>query len=124
MARTEKPAKKARKQICIICQKEGKGYRVFDDIFINFVRSVKQKLGISTNNLLVVCKDCVPEHKKRRASFEKNLMQYAAFGAVLGVIFLLISRSLQGLVMALLLALIVASLAVFQYHPASEVKRG
>ncbi|RLG19625.1 hypothetical protein DRN67_02220 [Candidatus Micrarchaeota archaeon] len=121
MAKTKNQAKKG-KSICIICQKEKKGYPVRDDLFITTVRSLKQKLGIATNNVLVVCNDCSTEHKKRRSAFEKKILQYAAIGAVLGLIFLVISRSLQGLVMAILLVLFMAALALVQYHPASEIK--
>src|SRR4030042_513235 len=95
LEKNEKPVKKAKaeaeakpqpstgekgkmpgRRICIICQQEKSGYAVRDDFFINLVRSIKRALGIAANNTLVVCEQCVPEHKKRRSGFEKTLLQY------------------------------------------------
>ena len=110
------------RRICIICQQEKDGATVRDDIFINAVRSIKRTLGIATNNTLVVCNDCVPEHRKRRSGFEKTLLQYGIFGAVLGIILVVISRSLAGLMMALLMLAFMLALAVIHYHPTSDSK--
>jgi len=114
------PAERGGRRVCIICQKEREGQRVRDDLFIRTVRSLKRRLGIATNNVLVVCRDCVPEHRQRRSAFERKLLQYGAFGAAIGLILLVLSRSLQGLAMGLLLGAFVASLALFQYHPSSD----
>ena len=112
------------RRVCIICQGERNGSRVRDDVFIRSVRSIKRMLGISTNNVLVVCNVCLPEHKRRRSAFEKKLLQYGAFGGFMGLIVLVLSRTLQGLVLAVLMAVFVASLALVQYHPSSEASGG
>jgi len=124
MPKPRKSKKTTGKHVCIVCHKARTGERVYDDVFISTMRSLKRTLGLSTNNILVVCKDCVPVHRKRRSTFEKKVLQYGAFGLVLGAILLFISRSLQGLLMALLMVLFMAILAMITYHPASKVSKG
>ncbi|VVC04075.1 Uncharacterised protein [Candidatus Burarchaeum australiense] len=111
-----------RRRICIICQQEKAGAAVRDDFFIRTVRAVKKTLGIATNNVLVVCKECEPEHQKRRGAFEKTLLQYGAIGIVIGLVILFLSFNLTGLVVALLMAGFILSFAITRYHPASEAK--
>ncbi|MDO8340277.1 MAG: hypothetical protein Q7T16_06490 [Candidatus Burarchaeum sp.] len=122
-AQEPKPAVEgAGKRICIICQQEKDGYAVRNDIFIAAIRGIKQTLGIATNNVLVVCNDCASEHRKRRSGFEKTLLQYGVFGAIIGILLLAISLSLSGLLMAAFMVLFMLALAVIHYHPASEAQ--
>jgi len=113
---------KRQRSICIVCRHEKSGSAVKDDVLIRSIRSIKQALNIAANNRLVVCEECAPAHRQRREAFERKLLQYGAFGAILVIAFTLLSRTIQGFLMSLLLGAFVASLAIFQYTPASEAR--
>ncbi len=106
--------------ICIICQKEKKGRVVLDDVVINSIRWLKQKLGIAAKNRLYVCEECVPEHKKRRASFEKTLVFYGAIGVIIILAVLLLSPKIGSLLVAIFFGLFVLALSLLHYVPAVE----
>lgn len=109
-------------KVCIVCHRQMDGYAVRDDHIIRAIRAVKKMMGASTNNRLVVCRDCVETHKAKRASFEKKLMLYGGAGALIVIVFTLLSQSLQGFFASLMLGIFVAGLALFSYHPGSEAK--
>ena len=108
--------------VCVVCHEEKTGHVVRDDLLIRSIRAVKNFLHIAANNRLVVCKGCVEKHRAKRADFEKKLALYGGGGLLIIIIFTLISRTLQGFAVSLLLGLFVAALALFSYHPASEAK--
>ncbi|MEW6328889.1 MAG: hypothetical protein AB1468_02105 [Candidatus Micrarchaeota archaeon] len=110
--------------ICIICQKQRKGRRVLDDVVINCLRGLKRKLGIAANNELYVCEECVPEHRKRRASFEKTLVFYGAIGVIIILAVLLFSPRLGSLLVAVFFGLFVLALSLLHYVPAIEGAQG
>jgi len=109
--------------VCIICKENKKGAPVIDDIVISTIRSVKQKLGVASNNTLVVCKDCMEQHLEKRRGFEKTLLHYGVLAGVMALVLILLSRSIQGFLLALLLGLFIVSFSIFKYHPDTAQKK-
>ena len=108
--------------VCIVCKENKKGTPVKDDVMISSIRSVKRALRISSNNTLVVCKGCMEQHMEKRREFEKKVLTYGVLGGALALILIILSRSIQGVVLSLLLVLFIVSLAIFHYHPATVEK--
>ena len=107
------------RSVCVICGKEKEGSRVSDDMVIKAIRVVKRKLGLAKENRLVVCKDDLPEHERRRKKFEKNMVAYSAIAFVLVVAVVFLSGSISGALVALLIGAFVVFLGlVGNYHPA------
>ncbi len=110
-------------KICIVCEKEMEGYRVEDDAVIHAIRGIKQKLNVAKNNELVVCVPCLPEHKKKREKFEKNLVMHVVIAAVVLIIFFFVSVfspsgiSLSGIFLGVVLAALVVGMSVFNHWP-------
>lgn len=89
-----------------------------DDAVIRTIRWAKRKLGVAQGNKLVVCPEDMEEHLKRRQRFEKRLIQYGALFFVLAVAMLLLSGSLAGvLVIVLMAAFIMALVIAVNYTP-------
>jgi len=112
----------AGKSICIVCREEKRGRAVKDDVVIRAIRKIKQAFRVAANNRLVVCDGCLEKHKARRGGFERKLALYGGGGLLIVIVFTLISRTIGGFALSLLLGLFVAALALFSYHPASEGK--
>ena len=121
-----KPVKQAKsKSRCIICGKETVGSPVADDIVIKAIRKVKRAFGIARESRLVVCKQDLEEHLKRRKRFEKNMVQYAAIAFILVVAMVVLSGSLNGALAALFIGAFIIILGlVGSYHPAIAAKGG
>ena len=105
------------KEVCIVCGQEKTGYPVEDDVVLSTLRAIKQRLGISTGNKLVVCKEDVEKAKEKRARFEKYLMWYGILAAAAFFIVLFSSSSLFVLLWAPIAALFVMLLALTMYYP-------
>ena len=102
---------------CILCEKDKKGEPVSDDLIIRSVRRLKKATNTAQNNKLVVCKDCMPEHLKRRANFEKWLVRHGALGAIVAIVFFLMNPSLQTLAFGIFIVLLMLVLSLAYYHP-------
>jgi hypothetical protein len=115
-------------KICIACQKNVEGKRavpVKEDRIIKTIRGIKRSLGIAQMNELYVCEDDLPEHTKRRRSFEKSIL-FASVLAGLVVILVLVALLLSGrfdpwaVFSALIIGGFVLALPLFKYSPALE----
>lgn len=110
-------------KVCIVCEKEMEGFRVEDDAVIHTIRGIKQKLNVAKNNELVVCENCLPEHKKKREKFEKNLVMHVVIAAVVLIIFFFVSVfspsgiSLSGIFLGIVLAVLIVGMSVFNHWP-------
>jgi predicted RND superfamily exporter protein len=109
-----------RKTICIICKKERKGARVLDDIVISNIRKIKQKFGIAQNNILVVCDECMPAYKQKRATFEKYFVVWAGLAFLILIFHLLVSPTLTGIAFSILLIILFSALSLIRYSPRVE----
>ena len=78
-----------KKSICVICRQEKKGDKVEDDIYLETMRKIKNKLNIAANNTLVVCKDCLPKADEKRKRFERTIMVWGILMSLLFVMFML-----------------------------------
>ena len=117
----EKPAGE-RVPVCIVCREEKEGAPVKDDAVISTIRAVKTRLGLASNKELVVCGDCLEEHKKRRQGFEKNLVQYGAFGLIVLVVLFILTQTLNALFVGVMLLALMLVMSLFYYHPALEAE--
>jgi len=120
-----RPGKQAKSESrCIICGREMSGAPIADDVVIKAIRKAKGALGVAKGSRLVVCKEDLEEHFKRRKKFEKNMVQYGAIAFVLLVAMVVLSGSLTGVVAALLIGAFILLLGlVGNYHP-SLLKKG
>lgn len=107
---------------CIVCEKDKTGTPVSDDVIIGTIRKVKRTLRVAQENRLVVCKDCLEEHKKRRAKFEAKVIRYGGFGAIVTVIFLIISQRLVSLLAGLFVIFVMLFLTLNDYWPTLAVE--
>jgi hypothetical protein len=103
--------------VCIICEKEKHGERISDDIVISTIRAVKAKFGWAKNNTLVVCSDCMQEHKKKRATFERRIVWYGGLGVIFAALLMLVSFSLPAIFGGLIIVAILVFTALLSYHP-------
>jgi len=115
-------SKSAAKEICVVCAKRKKGYPVTDDAYIVAVRSLKEKLNMKTGNVLVVCEECVPKYKEKRARFEKYLAIHAFFALAGFLLALYLSPSLNGFLGGSAFALFVLVLSLLTYFPGAEIE--
>ncbi|MEM3555914.1 MAG: hypothetical protein QXF56_04320 [Candidatus Micrarchaeia archaeon] len=109
-----------RKTVCIVCQKEKKGLRVEDDPVIDTIRKIKEKLHASTGNTLVVCKECLPKAEEKRRRFERTAMTWGVLAVLMAVLLLLISFSIQSLLLAIVMGVVFMLLALVSYYPKVE----
>ncbi|MCX6778476.1 MAG: hypothetical protein NT157_06375 [Candidatus Micrarchaeota archaeon] len=108
--------------VCIVCREEKEVSPVKDDAVISTIRAVKTRLGFASNKELVVCGDCLEEHKKRRQGFEKNLVQYGAFGLIVLVVLFILTQTLNALFVGVMLLALMLVMSLFYYHPALEAE--
>ncbi|MEM4633566.1 MAG: hypothetical protein QW275_00235 [Candidatus Anstonellaceae archaeon] len=124
-------------KVCIICEKETSGgMHVEDDFVIVSIRKIKNALGVAKNNQLMVCDACAEAYKKKRESYERNLVIHTIIAVVVLMAFVLlplftIGFSLWSFFLGLILALMIMSLSVFSHipkahapKPAEQEKRG
>jgi len=90
-----------KKSVCIVCKGEKKGDRVEDDIYIETMRKIKNRLNIATNNTLVVCNDCTQKAEEKRRRFERTLMIWGILSALILVMFILMSPTLLSIFLSL-----------------------
>ncbi|MCX6772375.1 MAG: hypothetical protein NTV88_01230 [Candidatus Micrarchaeota archaeon] len=107
---------------CVVCFKEKDGYKVYDDFVIRTIRGIKKRLGIAKNNSLVVCKDCLEEHRKKRKAYEKTLIIHIVLAGVVLVAFVLLpiltsGFSITAIALGIFLAALIVGMAVFSHHP-------
>ncbi len=134
--------------VCVVCHQEKRGAPVNDDLVIRSIRRIKKGIaGITTryapalmrflpehfvpqNNTLVVCKDCMEEHKKRRGDFEKNLVRFGALGFIMWALLVLFGRTLALAFFGFVIFLVMLLFALPYYHPSlnqtmtAEVAKG
>lgn len=115
-------------KVCISCQENVDGKRavpVKEDRVIRTIRAIKKKLGIAQMNELYVSEKCLPEHVKRRRSFEKSLL-FASVIAGLILVVVIVALLLSGrfnlwaIVSAFIIGGFVLLLPLFKYAPAVE----
>ncbi|VVB99009.1 Uncharacterised protein [uncultured archaeon] len=110
-------------KVCIICEKEKSGHPVADDIVISTIRWFKNKTNTAKNNTLVVCNDCLPEHKKKREKFEKNLVTHVVLAAIVLLLLFFLPLiagagiSLTSLLLGLVLAILIIAFAGIYHWP-------
>lgn len=109
-----------KKTVCVVCKKEKKGVRVEDDPVIDTIRRVKERLGISTGNVLVVCKECLPKAQEKRRRFERTAMTWGVLAVLMILLMLLISLSLQSVFFGILIAFFFTLFALSSYFPKVE----
>ena len=102
---------------CIVCQKTKPGFEVSEDPVIRVIRRLKRAVGIAQNNRLVVCPSCAGEHAKRRATFEKRLVRYGALGAIITVLFIFLSPSINSFLLGLFMTLMLLAFTLTSYWP-------
>ena len=114
---------------CVVCFKEKDGFPVYDDFVIRTIRGIKRSLHIAKNNTLVVCKDCLEEHRKKRKNYEKTLVVHIVIAGVVLVAFVLAPILTSGfspvaILLGIFLAALIVGMAVFSHHPkmADEAK--
>ena len=108
------------KSVCVVCRQEKKGEKVEDDICIEVLRNVKKKLKIAQNNTLVVCADCTQKAEEKRRRFERTLMTWSILAALVFVSFLLMSFSLNSILLGLVTAFFFILFAMISYFPKVE----
>jgi Ca2+/Na+ antiporter len=115
-------------RVCIICNKEFPkgGYIVPDDMIIKSIRKIKQTLNMAKNNELMVCEECVPAHRKKRAAFEKNVAMYLVFSAIVFLVLVIVpilsgNFSFATIIVGLALCIFLVLLSVLgSYSPRAE----
>lgn len=105
--------------VCIVCQQQKDGTPVKDDVILSSIRRIKQSLNIAKNNTLVVCAECLEEHKKRRQNFEKSMIQFGGLGLLILVILLLLLQNIQAFLIGIVFAAFTFSLSIIKYHPST-----
>lgn len=103
--------------VCIVCGNKVSGYSVQDDFVLSAIRKVKQKLGRSTGNTLVVCAADVKKAQEKRARFEKYAMWYGILAVALFFIMIFSSSSILSMFWGLLGAAFVLALSLTIYYP-------
>ena len=106
-----------KKGVCIVCHKNKMGYPIESDYMIDGIAYVKKLMKTYKGNKLVVCEDCFDEYKKKRERFVRNLLLYGGIGAILGLLLIFTNLSLQSIIFALFLELIMLILAHMSYVP-------
>lgn len=112
------------KTVCIMCKKEvDGGVEVVDDIVIRVIRKIKTILRVVQGNRLVVCKDCLAEHAKRRAEFEKTVVVYGVLATLIFLVLIFLSPRLPSVLSGIIFAVFIMSLALIRYvAPIGEKK--
>ena len=110
-------------KVCIICAKEVRqGSAVEDDVVIRTLRSIKQKLNMAKNNVLVVEEGCMEQYRKRREKYERDIVMRVVVAAIILLVFVLLPIFSSGFsVWAALLGLVLAgafmALSLFSHCP-------
>jgi L-asparagine transporter-like permease len=109
-----------KKSICIVCKKEKKGVKVEDDLYLEAIRKIKTRLNIARNNILVVCKDCLPKAQEKRRRFERTIMTWGVLATLLFVLLVLMSPTLQSIFLALIAGVFLILFSLISYFPRVE----
>jgi len=115
-----------KKSICVICRQEKKGDKVEDDIYLETMRKIKNKLNIAANNTLVVCKDCLPKADEKRKRFERTIMVWGILMSLLFVMFMLMSPTLLSIflsIVAIIFFMFIAFLTSYFPNIEKQVER-
>ncbi|MBS3069858.1 hypothetical protein J4441_05830 [Candidatus Micrarchaeota archaeon] len=112
---------------CIVCETDNEGFPVVEDAIILAIRAIKKKLNMAKGNTLIVCSGCVEQYRKKRAEFEKALVQHGLIAAFLLVLLVLVppllggTFNLAGIGMGILLAVLMLAFSIFRYYPAADL---
>ncbi len=113
-----------KKMVCIVCGEEREeGTPVEEDVVLKSIRSVKQSLGIATNNILIVCEQCEEEYRKKREKFEKTFAQHVLFGILILLAIVVVPMLVGGvfqpgtILLGVLVAAFIIALSIVQYFP-------
>jgi hypothetical protein len=116
-------------QACIICHEFKPGLLVEDTLVVRSIRWLKQNFapiqliwGKPSGNTLVVCTSCLAVYQKRRKSYERKMLFYAAFAFIL-VLFIALSSifagsfNLASILAAIMLGALLMLLGLLDYVP-------
>ncbi|NYZ78986.1 hypothetical protein H0N99_02460 [Candidatus Micrarchaeota archaeon] len=109
-----------KKSVCIVCRKEKKGSMIEDDLYLETIRNIKNRLNIARNNTLVVCDECLPKAKEKRRRFERSLMTWTVLATLFFVMLVLISQTLQSIFFGLVAAVLFILFSLISYFPRVE----
>ncbi|MCX8197596.1 MAG: hypothetical protein N3F07_00140 [Candidatus Micrarchaeota archaeon] len=116
-------------KVCIICEKEAaQGLVVEDDAVIIAIRKVKNMLGVAKNNQLMVCDLCAESYKRKRESYERNIVIHTIIAALVLLAFILLPLftsgfSIWSLVMGVVLAGVIMGFSLFSHVPKASQKK-
>lgn len=106
------------KSYCIMCGKERAGIPVRGDYVLGAVRWVKRNVTKDEQgNRIVVCRECYPEYRKRRGSFESRQRLYLALGVVFTAASLVMSPRATTLLVSLLVLAMLFLFSLMSYTP-------
>jgi hypothetical protein len=113
-----------KKSICVVCKEEKKGSKVEDDIYLDTLRKIKNKLNIAKNNTLVVCDDCLPKAREKRRRFERTLAMWALLATLMFVMLVVMSPTLESVFLGLVAVVIFVLFSLVLYFPRVEEHGG
>lgn len=112
-----------KQKACIICGEEiNTGNEVIEDKIIEFIRTIKSKLGVVKGYKLYVCDNCLETYEKKRKRFERNVLLYGGLGLVLTLLLLFFNFSIGSFLVGILLFLVMILLAIMGYVPQIKKK--
>jgi hypothetical protein len=109
-----------KRSVCVVCRNEKKGMKIQDDPYLETIRKIKRKLGIAQENILVVCKDCLPKAEEKRRRFERTIMTWGVLATFIFVIFIVLSPTLQSFLLGIITAFFFMLFALSSYFPKVE----
>jgi len=111
------------KSYCVVCGNERNGIAVQNDYVIESIRWFKKRfMKVEKGNMLVVCKDCYPEYKKRRRAYESRQKTYLALGILFVVFFFIASPKAITILISLFVLALLYFFSLLSYMPKIDIK--
>lgn len=109
---------------CMMCGKERKGIAVKEDSVLAALRWFKRNVTKDEKgNRLVVCRDCYPEYRKRRGSYESRQRLYLSLGIIFVVVSLVLSPRALTVLVSLLVLAVVYLFSLMSYIPKIDLEK-
>lgn len=110
---------------CLECGCIAMGLPLVVDPILALLRFFKEKINWGVQKeTVIVCenKKCIETFKKRISSFHREIAVFVTTGIVLGLVIIGLTRTLQSVVVGVIIALICSSFSLAKYCPNVEGK--
>lgn len=112
-----------RDSYCIMCGEKKDGIPIKEDYVIGAIRWFNRKIlrQPPRNNRIVVCSSCYEKYKKQRSKYLSRQKVYIVAGILFVIFGVVLTRSLQAILLSILVCIGLYLLSLLTYLPELEI---